>query len=299
MNRRTSPASWPELEELHAWMRTAQGGLTPKALAAQTVEAEYGVSDRTLRRAFDGRLPTASTIRGYAWAWASRTCADRQAVEARGLEILGQALRAAPPAPAPRWPQPSYVPGRISTWGGLNKALKHIHEETGSPSRRALAASERAAGRLSKSTIGNILNGKEPTVEQLAALLAAYGARPKTTAGILAGHERIVGEPPVRAAGINRCDDIEHAVVERETAGEQAEKQLRYRGRVPAAELDAYDQQRRDEEDAEHRRTVAWVDNLSDDEFEAIKARSEQAAATAVYLRAELTAIAHRACPGP
>lgn len=300
MNRRTSPASWPELDELRAWMRTAQGGLTVERLAARTVEAGHGLSERTLRRAFNGRLPKAATIRGYAWSWASRTGGDGQAMEARGLELLAQARRAAPPAPAPSWPQPAYVPGRISTWGGLAKALNRIDAETGSPSRRALAASEGAAGRLSKSTIGNILNGKQPTAEQLAALLAAYGAGPKTTAGMLAGHERILARPLVRSAGINRCDDIERANAEREAVRENEEERLRYRGVAPAAELDAYDQARQDEEEAEFRRTVAWVDSLSAEELEAIqKQNAATAAAAAGSLRAELTAIASRACPGP
>ncbi|MFD3762497.1 hypothetical protein [Streptomyces sp. NPDC058622] len=175
------------------------------------------------------------------------------------------------------------MPGRIRTWDGLNKALNRIHHETGSPSRRALAASEGAAGRLSKSTIGNILNGKRPTAEQLAAL-----------------YERILAGPPVRPAGLNRCDDIERANEEREAARETEEERLRYRGVAPAAEPDAYDQARQDEEEAPYRRWVAWVDSLSFEELEAVQKQNAATAASAAgSLRAELAAIVPPACPGP
>ncbi|MFJ5212274.1 helix-turn-helix domain-containing protein [Streptomyces nigra] len=77
--------------------------------------------------------------------------------------------------------------------------MQRIHAEAEEPSLRALAASVGAAGRLSKSTIGNILRGRRPTAEQLSALLAAYGAGPETTAGMLAAHR------PIRRAQGARC----------------------------------------------------------------------------------------------
>jgi transcriptional regulator with XRE-family HTH domain len=65
--------------------------------------------------------------------------------------------------------------------------LRRIHAEAEQPSLRALAASPGAAGRLSKSTIGNILRGeRRPSAEQRSDLLTAYGAGPETAADMLA-----------------------------------------------------------------------------------------------------------------
>ncbi|WP_405565179.1 helix-turn-helix domain-containing protein [Streptomyces sp. NBC_01180] len=132
------------------------------------------------------------------------------------------------------------MPGPISTWSGLTRGLKRLHGETGSPPLRLLAASPGAGGRLSKSTISNILNGKHPTLEQLTALLAAFGTSPKTTGGMLAAYWRILAEhePPA----VYPCDIVERAESEREALRVQEEARRRYRGIEPEPELDWYDE---------------------------------------------------------
>ncbi|MEW5655274.1 hypothetical protein ABGT92_08045 [Streptomyces cinereoruber] len=297
MNRRTAAASWPEREALHAWLREARGELTFVQLAKRSAEAGRPVSERTLRRALEVRLPKEGTVRAYAGAWEKWASAKNtrdeagqaafgSAFEARGLELLSLAVSAAPAGPAPSWPPPTYVPGRIGKWTSLTKALKHIHEEAGQPSARRLAASPKAAGRLSKSTIRNILNGKHPTFEQLAALLEVYGASPKTTSGMLAAYRRIVPvpEPPT----VSLCDVVERAESEREARLVQEETRLRYRGiePEPEVELDWYEEQVRDAREAEWQRLERWVDSLSDEELAALN--QQAAAAAGRDLRREL-----------
>ncbi|MER6194947.1 hypothetical protein [Streptomyces cyaneofuscatus] len=297
MNRRTATASWPELEALHSWMREARGELTFVQLAKRSVETRRPVSERTLRRAFGMRLPQEKTVRAYAGAWARWTSAknpevDRvneagqavwRAFEARGLELLADAVSTPPERPAPLWPPPVYVPGPISTWPALTEGLKRLYEETGSPPLRRLAASPGASGRLSKSTMGNILNGKHPTLEQLTALLAAFGASRKTTNGMLAAYRRIHAkhEPPA----VYPCDIVERAENDQEALHAQEEARRRYRGIEPEPELDWYEQQLRDEEEAKWLRLEMWVDSLSDEELAAL---SQAAAVSGRDLRNEL-----------
>lgn len=280
MNHRSVAASWPELEALHSWMHEARGELTFVQLAKRSVEARHPVSERTLRRAFGTRLPQEETVRAYAGAWARWTSARNpevdeagqarwRAFETRGLELLAAAVSTAPEPPAPPlWPPPVYVPGPISTWPALAKGLKRLYEETGSPPLRVLAASPGAGGRLSKSTISNILNGKHPTLEQLTALLAAFGASRKTTSGMLAAYRRILAKaaPPA----VYPCDIVERAENEREALHAQEEARRRYRGIELEPELDWYDQQLRDEAEAKRRRLEMWVDSLGDAELAAL-----------------------------
>ncbi|MFJ6148942.1 hypothetical protein ACIQH7_35735 [Streptomyces anulatus] len=307
MNHRAADASWPELEALHSWMREARGELTFVQLANRSVEAGHPVSERTLRRAFGMRLPQEETVRAYAGAWARWTSARnpevgeagqvlRRAFEARGLELLAAAVSTAPERPALLWPPPVYVPGPISTWPALTHGLKRLYEETGSPPLRRLAASPGAGGRLSKSTISNILNGKHPTLEQLTALLVAFGASRKTTGGMLAAYRRIHAkhEPPA----VYPCDIVERAENQREALHAQEEARRRYRGIEPEPELDWYDQQLRDEEEAKQRRLEMWIDSLSDEELAAL---NQTAAAPGRDLRSELGDVRDRLgkVPGP
>ncbi|HWU05543.1 MAG TPA: hypothetical protein VN520_03930 [Streptomyces sp.] len=297
MNRRTAATSWPELEALHSWMREARGELTFVQLAKRSLEAGHPASERTLRRAFGVRLPQEETVRAYAGAWARWTSAknpkvDRvneagqavwRAFEARGLELLADAVSTAPERPALLWPPPVYVPGPISTWPTLTKGLKRIYEETGAPPLRRLAASPGAGGCLSKSTIGNILNGKHPTLEQLTALLAAFGASRKTTNGMLAAYWRIVAEP--ESPAVYPCDVVDRAEREREALHVGEEARRRYRGIEPEPELDWYDQQLRDEEETKRRQLEMWIDSLSDEELAAL---NQAAAVPGRDLRSEL-----------
>ncbi|MFD9047917.1 hypothetical protein [Streptomyces zaomyceticus] len=290
MNRRTAAASWPEREALHDWLRKAQGELTFARLAKRSAQAGQAVSEQTLRRAFETRLPTEKTVRIYAGAWGEWALANtrdeagraaaRSAFEACGLELLARAVSAAPAGPAPSWPPPTYVPGRIAKWTSLTKALKQIHEEAGQPSARRLAASPKAAGRLSKSTIRNILNGKHPTFEQLTALLEVYGASPKTTNGMLAAYWRIVAVPEPPA--VYPCAVVERAESEREARLVQEEARLRYRGIGSEAAA----------KEADWRRLERWVDSLSDEELAALN--QQAAAAPGHDLRGELIKVRDR-----
>ncbi|MGZ2361716.1 hypothetical protein LRE75_34420 [Streptomyces sp. 372A] len=298
MNHRAA-ASWPELEALHSWMSEARGGLTFVQLAKRSVEAGHPVSERTLRRAFGMRLPQEETVRAYAGAWARWTSARDpegdeaglarwRAFEARGLGLLADAVSTAPERPALPWPPPVYVPGPISTWPALTKGVKRLYQETGSPPLRRLAASPGAGGRLSKSTIGNVLNGKHPSLEQLTALLAAFGASRKTTGGMLAAYRRIHAKHELPA--VYPCDIVERAESEREA---QEEARRRYRGIGPEPELDWYEQQLRDEQEAKQRRLEMWVDSLSDEEIAAL---GQAAVVPGRDLRSELNDV--RNCPG-
>ncbi|MEV3896489.1 hypothetical protein [Streptomyces anulatus] len=205
-------------------------------------------------------------------------------------------MSTAPEHPVPLWPPPVYVPGPISTWPALTKGLKRLYKETDSPPLRRLAASPGAGGRLSKSTIGNVLNGKHPTLEQLTALLAAFGASRKTTGGMLAAHRRIHAKPEPPA--VYTCDIVERAENERAALHAQEETRRRYRGIAPEPELDWYDQQLRDEEEAKRRQLEVWVDSLSDEE---LAAQNQAAAVPGRDLRSELNDVRNRLgkAPGP
>ncbi|WGD45133.1 helix-turn-helix domain-containing protein [Streptomyces cathayae] len=299
MKRRPVAVSWPELAALHAWMREAQCGLTFRRLADRAVMAGRPVGERTLRRAFDApSLPTEKTISSYAWAWASKNGVDGRVFEKRGLDLLVVARHTAPSTAVPVWPPPSHVPGRVSTWEGLTRALNRIHAQAERPSLRALAASAGAAGRLSKSTISNILRGeRRPSAEQLSALLAAYGAGPETTAGMLAAHRRIPAGP--RGPAVYPCEVVERAEEQAEDRRQREETRRKLLYGTEAGnehELDEYDQRLRDEEEAAFQRQVEWVDSLSADEFEALQGQA--AAGSGLDLRAELAAYVAQARPG-
>lgn len=57
-------------------------------------------------------------------------------------------------------------------------------------------------------------------------------------------------------------------------------------------ELDWYERQLRDEEEAQQRRTEAWLDDLTDDELEELQQARDAAGAGLSSLRAELVAYA-------
>ncbi|WP_141720821.1 hypothetical protein [Streptomyces sp. Ncost-T10-10d] len=290
MSRPVRLGTWAELDALRAWMREAKGELTFPRLAFWAGQFGRPVAEQTLRRALHGGLPTKRTVSAYAWG--SRKATDnqaRRALEETGLRLRKTAQQAAP-VPAKTWPAPVYVPGRVSTWLGLTKALNRLHLEAEKPAVRALAATAGAAGRLSKSAISNILMGQRPKAEQLAALAAAWGASRATADALLAAHRRIVAEP--RPPAVYPCAVAE----EYEKRCEQDEKRRRFRGILEEVELDPYDEQLRDEEEAEHRRMVAWVDGLSADELVALQ--RQPVAGAGRDLRAELTAYVARARPG-
>ncbi|MEV6477012.1 hypothetical protein [Streptomyces sp. NPDC051657] len=304
MNHRAAAASWLELEALHSWMSEARGELTFVQLANRSVEAGHPVSERTLRRAFGMRLPQEETIRAYAGAWARWTSAKnpevdeagqalRRAFETRGLELLAAAVSTAPEHPVPLWPPPVYLPGPISTWPALTKGLKRLYKETDSPPLRRLVASPRAGGRLSKSTIGNVLNGKHPTLEQLTALLGPSAHRARRPAGCsphTGGSTPSPSRPPSTPATSSNGP----------RTSERHSTRRRRRGAGTAASRPSrnYDQQLRDEEEAKRRQLEVWVDSLSDEE---LAAQNQAAAVPGRDLRSELNDVRNRLgkAPGP
>ncbi|MEV7907578.1 hypothetical protein [Streptomyces anulatus] len=113
---------------------------------------------------------------------------------------------------------------------------------------------------------------------------------------MLAAYRRIHAkhEPPA----VYPCDIVERAENQREALHAQEEARRRYRGIEPEPELDWYDQQLRDEEEAKQRRLEMWVDSLSDEELAAL---NQTAAAPGRDLRSELGDVRDRLgkVPGP
>ncbi|MFZ4283047.1 hypothetical protein [Streptomyces rhizosphaericola] len=111
---------------------------------------------------------------------------------------------------------------------------------------------------------------------------------------MLAAYRRIhaVPEPPA----VYPCDIVERAENEREALHAQEEARRRYRGIAPEPELDWYDQQLRDEEEAKRRRLEMWVDSLSDEELAAL---NQSAAVPGRDLRSELNDVRNRLGEAP
>ncbi|MFZ4179404.1 hypothetical protein ACOZCI_34965 [Streptomyces griseoincarnatus] len=273
MSRR--PAGTVELAQLRGWLRAAKGRLTFASLARRASARGMPVSACTLRRALTAELPSLYTVR----AVARGAGADE--------EEAGRVWVAAEAAVRPRHVRKpaGYVPGRqITTRAGLAGALEKVWAAAGGPSLRQLATSPAAGGLISRSA----LTGRRlPGEELLAAFAAACGAGEETTRALLAARARIVAGPAPRARAGYPCGIVEQAA-------EQAEE---WRARDAAGrhwnraedEPDWYDEQLRQEEDAEHRRMAAWVDSLTDDELKELQQARNRAGAGR-DLHAELTA---------
>ncbi|MCX4481647.1 hypothetical protein OOK44_35325 [Streptomyces cellulosae] len=277
---RTRPAAEPvELAVLRGWLRAAKGRRTFDSLARRSSTLGLTVCACTLRRTLDGRLPTLRTTTAFA--------RGAGADEARA-ERLWEAAAAAVRRP-PAKPRAPYVPGRITTQAGLARALRRLQVAAGSPSLRALAAAPVAAGRLSRSALHLALTGQRlPSEQLLLAFAAACGAGEETTTALLAARRRVLAGP--RPPAVYPCDIVERAD-ERRQQDEAARPWL-----AVGFELDPYDQQLRDADEAEHRRMTAWIDSLTDDEFERLQAQST--AGSGRDLRAELAAYASRTATG-
>ncbi|MET7608245.1 hypothetical protein [Streptomyces avermitilis] len=89
---------------------------------------------------------------------------------------------------------------------------------------------------------------------------AAIGAGEKATQALLEGRARILARPsgPSASYSCAMFDWVE----------ERRQRDEVVRSLFVGPELDWYDQQLRDEEKAEHRRRVAWVDSLTDAELQ-------------------------------
>ncbi|MBQ0972779.1 hypothetical protein KBZ00_16750 [Streptomyces sp. RK31] len=166
--------------------------------------------------------------------------------------------------------------------------MEKIRAAAGGPSLRQLAASPAARGLISRSALHNALTGRRlPGEELLAAFAAACGAGEETTRALLAARTRIVAGPEPRAWVGYPCGVVEQAV---EQVEERRARDAAVRHWIPAEdEPDWYDQQLREEEDAEYRRMAAWVDSLTDDELKELQ-QARDAAGAGRDLHAELTA---------
>ncbi|MDX3801079.1 hypothetical protein [Streptomyces sp. AK04-3B] len=277
MSRR--PAGPVELAELRGWLRAAKGRLTFASLARRAGARGMPVSECTLRRALDGRLPTLYTV----CAFARGAGADEE--EAGRLWAAAEAAVRPRPVGKPA----AYVPGRqITTQAGLVRAMEKVRAAAGGPSLRQLAASPAAAGLLSRSALHNALKGPRlPGEELLAAFAAACGAGEETTRALLAARARILTGPEPQARAGYPCEIAEQAA---EQAEERRARDAAVRHWIPDEdEPDEYDRQLRDEEETEHRRMEAWIDSLTDDELKELE-QARSAAAAGRDLRAELAA---------
>ncbi|MER6562753.1 hypothetical protein ABT300_34485 [Streptomyces sp. NPDC001027] len=273
MNRRA--AGPVERARLRGWLRAAKGRRTFESLALRASSRKMAVSACTLRRALDGRLPTLRTVLAFA----------RGADEEEAARLWAAAGAAAAVRPAPARKPAAYVPGcGITTRAGLAAAMEKVRTAAGGPSLRQLAGSPEAAGRFSRSALHNALAGRRLPSEELPAdFAAACGAGEAVTRALLAARARVLaGSPPRPRAGYP-CEIAEEAEYRRER-----DAAVRHWVR-DEDELNWYDRQLREEEEAEHRRAAAWADDLADDELKELQQRARDAAdAGRPSLRAEL-----------
>ncbi|AZM73515.1 hypothetical protein D1J63_00015 [Streptomyces sp. KPB2] len=185
-----------ELAELRAWLVRSRGDKSFGQMSEEACAAGHVVTERTLRRAVDGRVPTYRVVQ----AWAAGAGVD----PSRGEELLTRVRVAREPRAregSDAW--------RITTSAGLVRAMKRVRARAGQPTERELAA--RGGPRLPRSTLGAVLRGESHvTAELLQAFLSACGA-PDTEAGaLLAARERI-GHPKDHSLGWYPCAAAERA----------------------------------------------------------------------------------------
>ncbi|MFD5794911.1 hypothetical protein ACFWIO_15455 [Streptomyces diastatochromogenes] len=268
-----------ELTELRGWMRNAKGRRTFDSIARRAKRAGMPISECTLRRALtpNGRLPTRHTVLAFARG------ADADGPTAAEVwEAAAGAVRPQPVLAA----GDRYVPRRFTTPTGMGRAMAVMVSATGGPTRGAIVAA--GGGRFSRRDLDNALNGRGLASEQLLIdFAAAIGAGEKATRALLDGRARILAGPPGPASSYP-CAVVEWA----EARQQDTETALAWR---IEPELDWYDQQLRDEEEAEPRRKVAWIDSLTEAEFDELERQTRPAANAQGDLRAELAAYLERA----
>ncbi|EPJ42603.1 hypothetical protein STAFG_0341 [Streptomyces afghaniensis 772] len=166
--------------------------------------------------------------------------------------------------------------------------MEKVRAAAGGPSLRRLADSPEAAGRLSRSALHNALTDRRlPSEELLTGFAAACGAGEETARALLAARARVLAGPQPRPSLMYPCGVVEEAEARREQ-----DAVVRHWIRDDD-ELDWYERQLRDEEEAEQRRAEAWVDDLTDDELEELQRDATGAGRSS--LRAELAAAARSA----
>ncbi|MFC8704900.1 helix-turn-helix domain-containing protein [Streptomyces anulatus] len=260
--RRGGPGREPaELAVLRGWLRGKKTAAAATAAAegrratypylaerASSAGTRYVVSACTLRQALDRRLPL-PTLRTTV-AFARATGAD-EATARRLWEAADRAVNPPRKRPAP------HIPGRFTTRAGLVRAMNRIRDTA--PDTRLRAIAQLAGPGLSASTLSRLLAGKQvPTAAQLTAFAAACQAGAEATAALLAGHRRVHNGPP--PASFYPC-----AVVELAEERRQRDESARPWLRLTEPELDWYDQQLRDEEEAGFRRRVREAEALLDE----------------------------------
>ncbi|GLF99934.1 helix-turn-helix domain-containing protein [Streptomyces yaizuensis] len=257
---RARPAGEPaELAILRGWLRGAKAAALPAARAAGKRATfqyladracasgkEYVVSACTLRQALDGRLPTVRTTLAFA-----RGAGADEGTARRLWVAADRAVHPPQRRPAP------HVPGRFTTRAGLVRAMGRVRATAPDTSLSALA--RQAGPGLSSSTLHRLLTGRQmPTTAQLTAFAAACAAGDEATAALLAGHRRVLDGPP--PAPFYPCAYAELAE-ERRQRDEAARPWLT----EEEEELDWYDQQLRDEEEARFRRWTHEAEALLDE----------------------------------
>lgn len=293
-----------ELALLRGWLRGIKGAFTYDTIARRASDHGQPVCERSLRRAvrrtLDGRLPALRMVVAFAHgavharAHAAGASGGADALEVQRAEQTVRALWEAAESAVCRRTQTrprrlTWVPGHITTKAGLARAMRRLREEAGNPSLRALASAPETAGRFSPSTLHLALTKKRlPSEQLLTAFAAACHASEPALQALLAARRRIVN--PLEAADCTwagyPCEIVERA--EEHRADEAARPWL-----APEPELDWYDQQLRDEEQAATDRMIAWVDSLTAEEIEELQRRAEPG--DGHTLRAELTAVINRA----
>ncbi|MFG3016121.1 hypothetical protein ACGFZB_37870 [Streptomyces cinerochromogenes] len=270
-----------KLTELRGWMRNAKGRRTFDSIARRAKLAGMPISECTLRRALtpNGRLPTRHTV----LAFARGADADGHTA-AEVWEAAAGAVRPQPVLAA----GDRYVPGRFTTPTGMGRAMALMGAAAGGPTPGAIVAA--GGGRFSRRALDNALNGRGLASEQLLIdFAAAIGAGEKATRALLDGRSRILAGPPGPLHSYP-CAVFDWAEEQRQ----REEAALAWR---VEPELDWYDQQLRDEEEAEHRRRVAWIDSLTEAELDELQRQTRLAASAQGDLRAELAEYIARARP--
>ncbi|MFH8520155.1 helix-turn-helix domain-containing protein [Streptomyces gelaticus] len=255
MNRvpaRGRPAAEPvELAALRGWLRgkkaaaAIEAGAEGKRATFQYLAdracaggSQYVVSACTLRQALDGRLPTLRTT----LAFIHGAGGDEKDLEK--ARLLWEAAERAVNPPRKR-PAP-HVPGLFTTPAGLVRAMNRVRATAPHTSLRALAG--KAGPGLALSTLHRFLTGRQmPTAAQLERFAAACDAGDEATAALLAGHQRILTGPPLPPS---------YPCAYAEWAEERRQRDKAARPWLAEPELDWYDQQLRDAEEAELQRLI-------------------------------------------
>ncbi|WP_440581249.1 hypothetical protein [Streptomyces sp. PT19] len=262
-----------ELTILRGWMRNTKRDRTFGFLARKATKDGMPVSEYTLRQAVavNGRLPTRYTVLAFA-----RGAGADEEKAALVWEAAAGAVRPAPVLTA----GDRYVPGRFTTRGGLVRAMDGIRAAAGSPSLEAVTSA--GGGRFSRSALHDALTGRRLASEQLLIDYAAAVGGEKATRALLDGRARIV-DGPLRPPALYVCDMVDRAEGRRQD-------DERVRSWLVEPELDWYDQQLRDDKEAEYRRMIVWVDSLTDAEVDELQQQARLAAGAGGDLRAKLTA---------